>query len=251
MRYTPSSYRIVFYPKLTGFTVVIIGLLIALGCWQLRRANEKKRIETQYHRRAQRPTLTWHAIEDLYRRTSLASLRYRRVRVRGRYDTERSILLDNQWDAHRRGYHVVSPFVVSSTSSSLPRIVLVNRGWIESPPLRGMPIIPAIKTPIQTIVGRITIPEKNPLLLGFNDWTPHAWPWRVPKLKLSGLSKGLKESITPFVIQLDRDQPNGLIRHWHPIVLSSRRHISYALQWFAFALIALIIYSSLSLRKQG
>jgi len=45
----------------------------------------------------------------------------------------------------------------------------------------------------------------------------------------------------PFVIQLEgRDPPGGLPRRWPPPVFDNGPHLSYAIQWFSFALIALV-----------
>ena len=45
----------------------------------------------------------------------------------------------------------------------------------------------------------------------------------------------------PFVIQLEgRDPEGGLPRRWPPPVFDNGPHLSYAIQWFSFALIALV-----------
>jgi surfeit locus 1 family protein len=48
----------------------------------------------------------------------------------------------------------------------------------------------------------------------------------------------------PAVLLLDPDQPDGFVRDWPRPTggLAPALHLGYALQWFAFALIALVLW---------
>jgi len=46
---------------------------------------------------------------------------------------------------------------------------------------------------------------------------------------------------SPFVVQLESPDPTrGLPRRWPPPTFDDGPHLSYAIQWFSFALIALV-----------
>jgi surfeit locus 1 family protein len=51
-------------------------------------------------------------------------------------------------------------------------------------------------------------------------------------------------------VLLDPAAPNGYERVWRPAMqFGPERHLGYAIQWFALALVALIIFIALSLRR--
>ena len=48
---------------------------------------------------------------------------------------------------------------------------------------------------------------------------------------------------------LDPEADDGYVRQWKPAVMGPNRHLGYAIQWFAFAATAFLIYLVLTLRK--
>jgi cytochrome oxidase assembly protein ShyY1 len=44
-------------------------------------------------------------------------------------------------------------------------------------------------------------------------------------------------------------RPNGYVREWSPPGLEPVRHFSYAIQWWGFALVLLVLYFGLNFRK--
>jgi len=48
---------------------------------------------------------------------------------------------------------------------------------------------------------------------------------------------------------LDTDISSGFVRQWTPDVMPPERHEAYALQWFTFALVAIVIFISVHWRK--
>ncbi len=72
----------------------------------------------------------------------------------GKFDNEQQFLLDNRIYQDRVGYEVITPVKVAG----LKKRVLVDRGWIESPPTRQ--ILPVITSVFgsQIINGIIRIP---------------------------------------------------------------------------------------------
>src|SRR5882757_6913886 len=92
-------------------------MLISLGRWQLRRADEKRVLFDSFA-----------AGTDATRLIDLGTPklpRYQHVEAAGHYDEARQILIDNMVNAERAGYFVITPFALQGGGW-----VLVNRGWI-------------------------------------------------------------------------------------------------------------------------
>ncbi len=64
------------------------------------------------------------------------------------------------------------------------------------------------------------------------------------------IEKVLGAKVESRIVLLDPAAPNGYERVWRPAMqFGPERHLAYAIQWFAFALVALIIFIALSLRR--
>jgi cytochrome oxidase assembly protein ShyY1 len=52
------------------------------------------------------------------------------------------------------------------------------------------------------------------------------------------------------IVLLDAGAPDGYERKWRPSLgFAPERHLGYALQWFAFALVAAVIFVALNVRR--
>jgi surfeit locus 1 family protein len=52
------------------------------------------------------------------------------------------------------------------------------------------------------------------------------------------------------VLLMDADSGPGYLRDWHPPGLPPERHYAYAVQWWAFALLALGLLVGLNLKRR-
>ena len=52
------------------------------------------------------------------------------------------------------------------------------------------------------------------------------------------------------ILLLDARAPNGYVREWQPPGLPAIRHWSYAVQWWAFAVLAVTLWVILGFRKK-
>jgi surfeit locus 1 family protein len=57
--------------------------------------------------------------------------------------------------------------------------------------------------------------------------------------------------VQPVVMLLDPAEGGGFVRDWPRELPKEGMHLGYAIQWFAFAVIALVIWLRLSLAKSG
>ena len=80
------------------------------------------------------------------------------------------------------------------------------------------------------------------------------WPLRVQKVDFDAIGEQLGVELAPFEIRVTPEVALGnntpLPRHWQDVtVMGPERHKAYALQWFALALAALLIYVAAALRN--
>lgn len=232
----------VFMPKLvpTLATLAILPILILLGIWQLHRADEKNLIVNEYQTRTISQPLQ---LTDLTH--SGRDLSYYPIKISGQFDNKHTILLDNKFYLHQMGYQVITPLILNNHQT-----ILVNRGWISQGSNRQqLPLIPAV-TGIQNISGIIHHVAKHQFTLEDINNLAVTWPLRIDKIDFPLLQKALGYPIYPYIILLNPDQPNGFIRNWHPAHGNPARHIAYAVQWFALALILIIIFIAVNTHKR-
>jgi surfeit locus 1 family protein len=239
MRLGEQVFR--FRPGLTLLLALPAVLFVALGLWQLDRA-EQKRAEAQIEEaRAASPPLR---IDSLV--ADSQELRHRQVQVEGRFEPERQFFIEGRREGGRSGLHVITP--VRLTDSEIR--VLVNRGWIPDP---GRGSLPQIETPAEQVLikGQVYVPVAPPLVLHQESDGFAAWGQRWPYLTVALFAAGVPFPVQPFLILQDPADPQGFQRHWPKEPPKDGMHLGYAIQWFAFALIALVLYLKLSLSPRA
>lgn len=221
---------------LTLLLFLLASLFCALGYWQLQRKAEK---ETLFNQFETAPVMGIGQALDQERR-------FARVEGWGHFDTGRHVLLDNRMFNGRAGVHVLTPFMLGDG-----RTVLVNRGWLPMPPDRSrLPDVPTDGT-ARTIRGRLNTLESSGPRLGEADRpVSDRWPQLVTWLDREPLERALETELPPWIVQLDSDQEDGFgDRQWNAAVMPPETHGAYAVQWFALAVAALIIWITLGYRN--
>lgn len=221
---------------LTVLLFALAGLFCALGYWQVQRKAEKELLFQQFE------TAPAMGVGQAIDQGRL----FARVEGWGRFDTGRHVLLDNRMFNGRVGVHVLTPFTLGDG-----RTVLVNRGWLPLQPDRSsLPEVPTDGAPT-TIHGRLNRLESDGPRLGDADrLVTDRWPQLVTYLDRAPLSAALGIDLPPWIVQLDAAAPGGFDdRNWQPAVMPPATHGAYAVQWFALAAAALIIWTTLGFRK--
>ena len=226
-------------PFTTLLAVVLIAMLISLGMWQLRRADEKRVLFDSFA-----------AGTDAARLIDLGTprlTRYRRIEANGHYDQARQILIDNMVDAGRAGYFVITPFALTGGGW-----VLVNRGWVPLGASRAVrPTIP-VSSDTRHLRGRCDNLPSPGIQLGIKGKLapPYpvvaAFPNHAELAQLLGESSWIKAT---DLVLLDPAEPDGYVRNWAPPGFPPMRHIGYAVQWFALALTLLVIWVVTNLHR--
>lgn len=222
-----------------AFLLVLPGL-IALGFWQIDRAEQKRELQNQYDERSRNaPVSLGGQVGDA------EDLRYFRVTARGIFDASHQFYVDNRVHEGLVGYHVVTPLTIAGSNS----IVLVNRGWIRGNPDRS--ILPEARPPagIQTVNGVAVVPHKKVFKLAEELPVGTNWPKVWQRVDLQRFSSGVRSPVHPIIILQDPvKQTDGLVREWKRLDTGIAVHEGYAFQWFSLALALAAIYFLVNFR---
>jgi surfeit locus 1 family protein len=231
----------VFAPSWT-FTTLTVMLCVAfffLGRWQWHRGDLR---QTEYDRFAAGAD----HIVPLGSKGVDAVLRFQRVSLIGRLDADHQFLLDNRSYQGRPGYEVLTPLERPNG-----RVVLVDRGWVPFSGLRErLPGVALKPHGTVTVVGRMDSLPSPGLSSGRAPPSPQApWPKVTAFPSMAQLSSALGVPLEPGIVLLDPQEEDGYVRDWHPPGMEPIRHWSYAVQWWSFGVVLLVLWGGLSLRK--
>ncbi len=224
------------WPTLAAVAGVV--LTVALGEWQLGRAAEKQALQDRYIELSRQPPVRLGAHEIQPEDVAL-----RRVEVRGRFEPEHTIFLDNRIYNRFPGYHVVMPLRISGSS----RHVLVNRGWIAATRDRASP--PPVHTPPGEVVvqGVATHPSDRYLELSSEVVEGRVWQ----NLALERYRAATRLDVLPVMILEDEKAQDGLVRDWPPPDYGRNTHLAYAFQWFALSIAIAVYYLVTNVRRRA
>ncbi len=228
--------QITFWPTLV--CAVLFCVLILLGFWQLHRYHWKQQLVEQYHSRLQQVPI------PLGQAMRQGELRFQHVFVQGHYRNEDTLLLDHRMHDQRIGYEVLTPLKIKGQN----KLLLVDRGWLAKQSMPDLPAITKVEN-LQTISGYIKLLDEKDFILGENTLQPQQRPLVMQRIDLEELSTLTKEQYLPFILRLDADQPHGFVRDWQVVNMLPQRHMAYAVQWFAMALVLLIAYGCLCCKR--
>lgn len=221
----------------TLLTAAGVALTIALGFWQLGRANEKQALQSR--------------IDDYAKGTPVligrdtvnpADVLLRPVQARGRFEPRHAVFLDNRVYKQQAGYHVIMPLKLAGSD----KYVLVNRGWIGAgAERRGAP---AVKTPEGEVVVRGTATPFSERYLELSSKIAEGNIWQ--NMVMERYRQATRLDVQPVILQQTESLDDGLIRDWPPVDLKRNTHLAYAVQWFALAAAIFIYYVVVNVRRK-
>jgi len=213
------------------FALAVAAVCVRLGVWQLDRLRQRRAWNAAALAARERPPLgvTGGAGGAL----TADSVRDRRLRARGIYDYAHERLWRGRSYEGIPGVDLITPLRLADGGA-----VLVDRGWAPSP------------DGYHVDEGAYREADSADVL-GLGMSAPRARGDVDP----ARLQDSVPYRLLPFVIQqlppstaLNRPLPPGLIR-WPAPELSDGPHLSYAVQWFSFAII--IVVGSVALLRKG
>lgn len=224
---------------------LIVTVCVSLALWQLRRLDEKRSFNAHVERRT---AVAPASIEEILPRGGAdpAALTFRRVIAVGRYDHAREIVITSQSFRGFAGNHVVTPLITSDG-----RAVLIDRGWV--PLQHNEPPVSVAAPPAGTVRVEGVLQETQ-RRRRFGPKLPLHGPLRQAfRVELPRLAPQFPYELYPMWLQLGAQQPPqaGSLPRPVPVRrLDAGPHLSYAIQWFAFATIAVVIYATLFVRAR-
>ncbi|HEX3299580.1 MAG TPA: SURF1 family protein [Actinomycetota bacterium] len=208
---------------LIAIAAIVAFTCVRLGLWQLNRLHGRRDVNAMLEARgAEAPAPI----------TSLPSdaMPYRHVTVTGTYDpAHEQILSGRTSDQGDPGNHVLTPLVLDNGSA-----VIVDRGWVpleaQTPPIGGAAAAP---TGTVTVTGLALPPDQ------VSDPPVDPSPPLVTRIDLG--RGDLPYKLLPVYILLQGQQPaQAQPETVAPPGFDDGPHLSYAIQWFSFATIAVV-----------
>lgn len=189
--------------------LLVVALLVAAGCgrlgiWQLDRLRQRKARNAALAERLARPMIEARA------GVSADSARQRRVIATGKYEFASERTWPGRSYEGTPGVALITPMRLADGSA-----VLVDRGWVPSPDA------------FHVDHGLYREPDS-------------ASVWGIARTLPRGRADVDSTGYLPFVIELVQPVARGLPRRWPMPAFDNGPHLSYAIQWFSFAIIALV-----------
>ena len=213
--------------------IVMMASCVKLGVWQWHKAEQKQAI-TQALTHGKQNAVTLGARQ--LNATSVEALHTHTVRLTGHYLASDSFFLDNQVEQQQAGFDVMTPFLLDDGQTA----ILVNRGWVAG--FANHQQVPVIDTSReqQVITGMLWHQKKTAFRLGKPE---QIWNQVQQVIDFSLLQQHISYPLVPgAILKLDPAvNQDGFVRHWEVPAGQVEKHLSYAYQWFGFALASLLI----------
>ena len=217
--------------KLLAVASVVAITCVALGIWQIARLHQKQQFNAAVRAGLAAPPASIATL--LPDGVDPDAVRYRQARATGTYDTDHGFVLYGRTQDGQAGNHLLTPLLMGDG-----RAILVDRGWV---PLEiDQPTAPEAAPPS----GEVNV--EGVLFSSEGDPPGAVGPGgpvetTLSRVDLETIQAQLPYAIAPSYLVLQRQtpaQPDGLPEPSPLPELSEGPHLSYAIQWFTFAVIA-------------
>ncbi len=228
------------------FVLACVVAFVNLGIWQLHRLDERKAANAEVRAAQAMEPVTLDALlpaGTAATQDDVDAGRYRAVVVTGTYRPDQEVLIRNRTNGGAPGYWVITPLVQSDGTA-----VAVNRGWVpysydpegswtDFDPPSGEVTVTGTVQPSQVRDASGLVPGPEDAATGTLR--------TLSRVDVARLAQQIDEPVVPAYVDLrvqSPAQPGEL-----PVLvpdpdLSEGPHLSYAGQWFLFALMTLIVY---------
>lgn len=229
-------------------TLVALGILLALGFWQLERLAWKEDLIARIGARAHDAPVglpaeatwpTWNQIDD----------EYRPVRAEGRFLDGKTVFVTANAELRPRagatlGYMVLTPLALPDGS-----VVIVNRGFVP----RELRDSLRLAGGAASVTGLMRAPQEHGWFVPEDQPSrddPGSGEWYTRDPLRIGTSLGLPR-VAPFLIDQAAgaagaaDWPRGGLT----VVTFPNKHLEYALTWFGLAATLVVVFVAFAARR--
>ncbi|MBI3647717.1 MAG: SURF1 family protein [Actinobacteria bacterium] len=219
--------------KVLLLAVAVAAVCVRLGIWQVSRLHERNAFVAALDRGLAASPVPIDELLPAGVTADPEAIRYRRVQVTGTYDPSHEVVLYGRGlSAEVNGNHVLTPLLMSDG-----RAIVVDRGWVPER-YNDPPVGPAAPPAGPVALTGILIPSEGGL--PGEGGGPRVTETR--RVDLAQLSSQLPYPIEPLYLLLRSQDPapSSLPRPAPFLLPDAPPHLSYAIQWFSFATIALV-----------
>jgi surfeit locus 1 family protein len=230
---------------LTHLLVLAVAVVcVAFGNWQFGRLAEVRANNQLLAERLDQPPADLAQLAGAGSATpDEQALEFRRVEVAGVYRPDEEVLQRNRDHQGQQGFHLLTPLELSDGG-----VVLVRRGWV--PAQLSEPPVTEASPPdgTVTVTGVLERPVEQPSF-GASDPEEGVLE-RVFHTDTARLARQIDGSLFPMVLRLETQQPPlPDVPGELPVAiprpeLDEANHLSYGVQWYSFAALAVIIYGA-------
>lgn len=209
------------------FVVALAVTFVNLGRWQLDRLDQRRERNDTV---AQHEAAPVQPFDKVFTHEITEADQWQKVQVRGTFDAGRQLLVRYRSNAGDTGWEVVTPLRLESGDA-----VLVDRGFVRRRGDEDFPaVLPEPPAGAVTVVGHVRRNEQGPR----NAVVPAQGAVRL--INSEAIAEGLPYRLANGYIGLLTVEPaqSGGFVAVQPPDLTEGPHLSYALQWFSFAVIA-------------
>jgi surfeit locus 1 family protein len=215
--------------SLLVFAAVVAAVCARLGVWQLDRLRQRRAENAAKLARLRAEPVSLDALPS-----DTAAMRYRRVRVAGRPDYAREVVLGNRSRDGSPGVNLLTPVRVAGRDTA----VLVNRGWVYSPNAADVDLARWRDADSMDVVGYVELPSRRPGVARLGAGRVYNW------LDPAQVARDVGYAVTPYYVVVpavagERPAADRPARLGLPSV-DEGPHESYAIQWFSFAAVAVV-----------
>ena len=219
----------------------LFALFVWAAQWQWHKADQKQALAQQFDAVGTQYQNYADALQTIS--SDPAQARYQAVELQGTWLSDQLIVLDNMSHRGQPGYHILTPLCCV-----LNKAVLVNRGWV---PWRerdsSFRDLQTKQTGLLTVRGRwVSLPRAG-IRTGVAKQPASSRVRSFPTT--AELQSELRRELHPGQVWLAPGVADGFVREWHVAGLPSERHRAYAVQWGALALLVIVVYVVLIMRK--
>ncbi len=226
----------------TLLVLLAMGAMVALGFWQLDRLEQRRAFNLQ-----RRAALAAAPIDLTGAPLPFPppEMRDRQAVAIGEFDYARQVAVRNQNLDGQPGHHLITPLLIAGSGKA----VLVNRGWIpldEADPSTWR-TLDERSAGLQSGILKPTILRPDGAVSAVPQDAVTGWY----RLDIEAIGRTLPYDLLPVVLQLlpESYDPSSLPRRIQSdITFSEGNHLSYALQWFGFAITAAVVYIAVARR---
>jgi surfeit locus 1 family protein len=207
-----------------------VSATLALGAWQMSRAEKKLALQAAIERRQALPPVGQQAVLA----GSGADLVHRPVVLRGTWAARFTLFLDNRQMNGKPGFYVVTPLQLEGGGAA----VLVERGWVQRNFLQR-DALPAIDTPagVVEVRGRMAPPPGKLYEFAGAGQGPIRQNVDLARLRAeTGLA------LLDLAVQQTGPASEGLLREWPQAATGVEKHYGYAFQWWALSALIALLY---------